>query len=93
MTHLRDKYEQADTITWAQVHNLLPIAITIIGMISVFYLLQEKVAVLQTKVTYNEVDIQGLKQYCEAVNDKLKALPFKPEVEGVATGPARLKKG
>ena len=85
MTELRRKYEDTDAITWLQVHNLLPVIAGIIAIASVFYLLQNKVellnqreAFLESRLEAQQVSINDIQTKVNSQSLDIKAL----QVEG-----------
>lgn len=55
------KLEQADVITWASVHNILPIMATMVTVIVAFTTLQGRVDVMNERMGHIEEQVRELK--------------------------------
>lgn len=82
----------ADTITWLQVHNLLPILGVLISGITIFNLLSNRVSLAEQKLGYLESQVNTCQQNVSGVRDQInennlsiKELQSRQEVKGVST--------
>lgn len=90
----KEKFQQADPITWLQIHNLLPIILIIISALTGWYFYQNKVDRLEQGLLYQQAAISQQAAKIDALQSnredqalKIKELEVKllPTVKGVST--------
>lgn len=93
----REQFQQGDAITWLQVHNLLPIVVGIISVVTAFGLVQSKVELnsqsiqyLQTGLSSCTTRIDQLEKNQTDSNLKIRDLEgSRPAVKGASVSPVK----
>ena len=92
MSKIQENYQAGDSITWLQVHNLVPIISMIVAALTVFYVLQSKVELQNQRLTFFEgrinecfTDVQTVSGRLNKIELDIKEIQTKGSVKGIST--------